>query len=276
MPSLTTSVCLLCKARYATSLPLVWGPTRFAVRHAAVPLARLLPLLGAGAGQRLDPRFIGCELMRRSRIDHVAIVEHVSMVGDFKTHAHILFDQEHRDAFRAHLRDDTEDFAHDERRQARRRLIENEKLGIEQKRARDRQHLLLTAGKLPPAAGPALLQAREQAINSIGSPRPGSLERDKQIFVDREIWKNPAAFGNVADAKRRDPKWRPAGGFRSKYRDPAVAWRSKTHQAAQGRRLAGAVTPQQGGHLAFGRFQADAVQDVALAVKRMKPFGGAA
>ncbi len=46
----------------------------------------------------------------------MAVVEDVSVVGDFETHAHILLDQQHRDSFGAHLRDDAEDFAHDQRR----------------------------------------------------------------------------------------------------------------------------------------------------------------
>jgi hypothetical protein len=44
-------------------------------------------------------------------------------------------------------------------------------------------------------------------------------------------------------------------------------------QAAQRRRLAGAVAPEQGDDLAFAHRQADAVQDVALAVVGLQALG---
>src|SRR6516225_6591431 len=80
------------------------------------------------------------------------VIEHVSMVGDLKAHAHILFDQQHGNAFRAHLRDDTKDFAHDQRRQPLRWFVKNEKFWIKQQCACDGQHFLLASGELPPAA----------------------------------------------------------------------------------------------------------------------------
>ena len=56
--------------------------------------------------------------------------------------------------------------------------------------------------------------------------------------------------------------------------DPALARRGKSHQASQRRALARAVAPQQRGDLAFGNLEADAMQDVALAVIGVKAFGG--
>ena len=53
---------------------------------------------------------------------------------------------------------------------------------------------------------------------------------------------------------------------RAEDRDAAFARRREPHQAAQRRGLAGAVAAEQRGDLAFGDFEADAVQDVALAV----------
>ena len=52
-----------------------------------------MPLLGAGAGERLHPRLVGGKLAGRPGIDHVAVVEHIGVVGDFERHAHILLDQ---------------------------------------------------------------------------------------------------------------------------------------------------------------------------------------
>jgi hypothetical protein len=96
----------------------------------------------------------------------------------------------------------------------------------------------------------------------------------QQIFLDREVRKDLASFRNIADAERGDAKRRPAGGLGAENLDVAFARRGQSHQAAQGRGLAGAVAAEQRGHLAFGGFEADAVQDVALAVIGVEPFGG--
>ena len=48
--------------------------------------------------------------------------------------------------------------------------------------------------------------------------------------------------------------------------------RRQAHQAAQRRGLAGAVAAEQRHDLAFAHLEADAVQDVALAVKGVQAF----
>ena len=53
----------------------------------------------------------------------------------------------------------------------------------------------------------------------------------------------------------------------------AVARRGQPDQAPQGRGLAGAVAAKQGDDLALAHFEADAVQDVALAVEGVEAFG---
>ena len=78
----------------------------------------------------------------------MAIVEHVGTVGDFERRAHILLDQQNRDALRAHLRDDAKTSRTMSGRESLRRLVEQQEFGIEQQRAGDRQHLLLAAGEL--------------------------------------------------------------------------------------------------------------------------------
>src|ERR1700723_3593090 len=66
----------------------------------------IVPLLGAGTGQRLDALLVGGELLGGTAIDDSAMVEHEGIVGDGQAHARILLDQKDRDAFCAHLRDD--------------------------------------------------------------------------------------------------------------------------------------------------------------------------
>src|SRR5258708_23269671 len=61
----------------------------------------VVPLLGAGAGQRLDALLVGGELLGGAGIDDAAVVEHEGIVGDVKAHARLLLDQQDRGSFSA-------------------------------------------------------------------------------------------------------------------------------------------------------------------------------
>ena len=63
-------------------------------------------------------------------------------------------------------------------------------------------------------------------------------------------------------------------GILTEDRDLAFARRRQSHQASQRRGLSRAVASQQRGNLAFGDLEADAVQDMALAVIGVEVFGG--
>ena len=78
----------------------------------------------------------------------------------------------------------------------------------------------------------------------------------------------------VARAKEGLPAAYPDEALQPTGSGLALARRRQAHEAAQRRGLAGAVAAEQRRHLAFGDFEADAVQDMALAIKGMKPFGG--
>src|SRR6202011_2931493 len=67
---------------------------------------------------------------------------------------------------------------------------------------------------------------------------------------------------------------RPTGGVGSENGDAALARGRERHQAAQGRGLAGAVAAEQRRDLALGDLEADAMQDVALAVEGVQALGG--
>src|SRR5260370_23806287 len=145
------------------------------------------PFLDAGAGERPDPRLVGSEFAGGSGIDDGPVIQHIGVVGDFEAHPRILFDQENRNALGLHLLDDTKHLAHDQRRQTLRRLIENQEPRVEQQGAADREHLLFAARKLTAAIELALLEAREQLVDSLDSPRASAFERNLEIFLDAEI-----------------------------------------------------------------------------------------
>ena len=114
----------------------------------------------------------------------------------------------------------------------------------------------------------------KQLVDPLDGPRPAALERDLEIFLDAEIGEDAPAFGHVADARRRDAEGRPARGVLAEHRDLALARRRQSHQASQRRGLAGAVASEQRGDLALGDAEADAMQDMALAVIGVEAFGG--
>src|SRR4051812_4540554 len=91
---------------------------------------RTIPFLAACAGERLDASLVRGERGRGSMEDDGAIVQHIRTVGDLEAHADVLLDEQHRDAFAPHLRDDPENLAHDQRRQALRRLVEDEETWV--------------------------------------------------------------------------------------------------------------------------------------------------
>src|SRR5574337_130397 len=119
------------------------------------------PGFGADAGELAHARLVGGEAARRTFVGDAPVVEHIDAVGDFDRLAHILLDEQDRDAFAARRRDDPEHFGDDERREALRRLVEHKEPWIEQERARDRQHLLLAARELAALVGLALGEARK-------------------------------------------------------------------------------------------------------------------
>ena len=126
-----------------------------------------------------------------ARVHHAvdATVDHDrDFVGNGSGDADILLDDEYGKFFFAgeadkqiaHLRDD-------QRRQTLRRLVHHKQARIAEKRARDRQHLLLAARQLRAAIALAFGEARERRIDPLDAPRiaaSADAEAEAQCFVD--------------------------------------------------------------------------------------------
>src|SRR6185312_15164248 len=140
---------------------------------------------------------------------------------------------------------------------------------IEQKRARDRQHLLLAARKLPAELRFAFRKPRKQLEHTIEIPRARTRLRHLEIFKHAKVAENLAPFRNVADADSGDLVRRPARGVLAENLAFSLARRREPDETAHGRRLPRAVTAEHGDDLAFVHFEGDSVQDVALAIERM-------
>ncbi|GAC1601599.1 MAG: hypothetical protein NVS4B10_13650 [Myxococcales bacterium] len=201
------------------------------------------------------------------------VVEHVDAVGDPDRGADVLLDQQHRDTLLAHVGDDLEHIADDQRREALGRLVEEQQLGVEEQRPRDGEHLLLTAGELAALVGSALLQPREELVNARDGPGPRTLQRDLEVLLHRQVGEDAPALGDIAHAERGHPVGGPADGRLSEDAHRACARRREPHQAAQGGRLARSVAPQQGDDLALPDVERSALQDVALPVEGLQALG---
>src|SRR5258708_9607038 len=136
------------------SSPAVAVPCRCSPPSIIGRLFRQTPFLRAGAGHGADPLLVGGELGGRPGMNDLAVVEYVDVIGDLEAHAHVLLDEENRDALVAHPRDDAEDLADDERRQTLRRLVEDQELGVEEHGAADPPHLPVAARELAAAIAP--------------------------------------------------------------------------------------------------------------------------
>ena len=121
--------------------------------------------------------------------------------------------------------DHLEHFLHDQRRQPLRRLVQQQQLRVQQQRARDRQHLLLAAGKLPALVALAFGQARKQLVDALDGPRAGALDRHLEVFVDRQVGEDAPPFRHEADAQRGDAVRRRMRGLGAEDADAAFARR---------------------------------------------------
>src|SRR5258708_17203647 len=96
----------------------------------------------------------------------------IAAMGEAERVVRVLLDQEHRDLLLlVDLADHLEDLLDDERREAERRLVEQQEARAAHQRAADRQHLLLAARERAAALAPAPLAAgkeREDAAQILG------------------------------------------------------------------------------------------------------------
>ena len=132
------------------------------------------------------------QLRRAPGHDDGAGVHHIGAVRGGQRDMHRLLDHQHGDAALAQFGDDLIDLAHDQRRQAERRLVEQQQLRRRHQGAGDRQHLLLAARELAGLLAEALLQDREQRQHALEigrrrlpvAPRRGA-ERDVLRHAER-------------------------------------------------------------------------------------------
>src|SRR5580692_5547835 len=107
-------------------------------------------------------RRIGQELLAGTAHRDGPVHHHIAAVRELQRVKGVLLDEEHCHAIlRVELADDLENLLYDQRRKAKRRLVEKKKLRARHQRAGDGKHLLLAARQGAAALVGALLQARK-------------------------------------------------------------------------------------------------------------------
>ena len=165
---------------------------------------------------------------------------------------------------RVELLEDLEDAVDHQRREAERRLVEQEQLGARHERARDRELLLLAAGELArrtcssSAAGPGSARARAD----VGSDALAVLRTVAPILrfsptVRRAKIRRPS--GTSAMPRRRISSGGSADDRRAVEQDVARDRRERARDRHQGRRLAGAVVADEADELALVDLEREAL-----------------
>ena len=195
--------------------------------------------------------------LRRSAQGDRAHLQHIGAVGHLQGGAGVLLYQQHRHAEIAQRSDHLQDLAHDQRRQAQRRLVEHQQARLGHEGAANRQHLPLAARERERHLRAALLQARKDGKDFLHARglvaltlAPAPKAAQQQVVFDRHLAEQLALFRHQRDA----------GGHHHLHRGPdqrsavqrqRAARGQQAHGRAQQRGLAGAVRPDHGDDLAF-------------------------
>ncbi|CUI47771.1 Uncharacterised protein [Achromobacter xylosoxidans] len=178
-------------------------------------------------------------------------------------HRGVLLDQQHRHALLAvDARDDGKNGFHQHRRQPQRRLVQQHQLGLRDQRPPDRQHLLLTAGKIARQAAAAFVQPRKISVHQVeiglgAGPAAERVGRGHQVLLDRQILEHAPSFHHMRQpgahqVLRPRPRGVAAVEQDAPARQLAILQVEQARHRLQRRRLTGAVAAQQG-HDGAGR-----------------------
>src|SRR5688572_9467380 len=248
--------------RETTGVPL------FVYRVAAAGEARSGYCRGLSYSEELAHAF-GIHVGPAPARDDLAALHHEVLVRERAREVVVLLDQQDRHlAGLCERADRALDVLDDRGLDALGRLVENEELRLHRERARNRELLLLAAREVAAAPVQHLPEHRKHRVDARRNLRAARLRREShlEVLLDGEPRKDLAALRDVADAAAHPLVRRRAREIAAIEGDAAAFRRHETHERAQERRLAHAVSPEQRRHLARGQLERDVAQDVAAAV----------
>jgi hypothetical protein len=204
-----------------------------------------------------------------ARVAEHAALHDVRARRERQRHGDELLDEQHSGAGLDDRADNRDQPADDHRGQSQGQLVDQDELGLRHQGLCEHHHLLLAAGQQAGLDIEALVQAREQLKSpgaALGRRLLGQgVRRHADVVVHRQAGQQPAALRDDGDPGGADLLWPPARQLRAVERHRAG---TRPQHAADGqdeRRLAGAVRPEESGHLPGGHGNRHVLDDRAAA-----------
>src|SRR5882672_5313505 len=215
------------------------------------------------------------ELGRATAEHDPAFVHHEDALPDRGRQPEVLLDEEEGQSGLAHPREYFADLLDEPRSEAFGGLVQQQHGRIAHERAGDREHLLLASRQLVAADRAPTREDREQIHHPSLVPAVGHRPcGDRQVLADAEIAEDAAALRDERDAGSSDAVRRRAGDIGAVDADGAATRSQETRDRGDRGRLSGTVAADEGDGFACGDMKVDALQNVALAVVRMKALHG--
>ena len=189
----------------------------------------------------------------------------------------VLISQEQRHAALLDRLDARVDLLRCQRREAQRRFVDEQDLGLGHQAASQRQHPPLTARQAARELSAALLEPGKQLIDmaqALAPPSPGRalIGTHQEVLAHRHLGEEQVALGDVHHARRRDQIGPPMGYLPAVEKNLACSRRKQPRDGPQKRRLAVSVGTQDDDAFAVVDDQVDAVQHLAAGVPRHQAF----
>src|SRR6478736_4264822 len=244
------------------------SPSNQATAEFEVPKSRPTPTRFRPSAPQVGAADLRIRTQRRGGIaqDHAAGLQHEPVAGDFQREVGVLLHQQDGDAAAAvDLHDALEDGLHQQRRDAKRGLVQHQEFRLSHQCAADGQHLLLAAGKRARLLLLALRQPRKDAEHIValaGDGRRVALQvgAHHQVLAHREVGEDHAAFRHMAQTACDDAVRRLAVDALAFIGDAPFLWPDQPGHRAQRSALARAVAADQRDDAAGLDLQRNAVQ----------------
>ena len=231
----------------------------------------------AGAQAEISLRHLLSGERARRSLDRDGALEHADRAAR-RGHRtlEILLDQDHGDAQRFQSFQSSVNAVDDERREAKRNLIEQDEFGVHHQRAADRGRLLLAAGQRSSETSTPGLQIGERLHNHVDRPRTCAAGRagKHRILFDGQAREEPAPFRHERDAKRRARMSRSSADVVPLEKHASARERMSACNCSQQGRLARPVGAHERNCLPRLDSQAHPTHGLQLAMARFEPFDG--
>ena len=208
-------------------------------------------------------------------VDHGATLQDVAIAADLGSELNVLLGNQDGNTLGQQVLYHDGQLVHDDGGQTFGDLVQQHHLGVLHQAAGNRQHLLLTAGKLITLGVLAFLQAGEEFVHRFQVPLIAAVHAltccHTQVFLGGQGGENVAALGHVGNAQAGDCVALHADQFFAVEGDGAfgltVFFRVQhAHDGFHRGGFADTVAAQQADRSAFLNAKVDAVQDMALVI----------